>query len=591
MALTDHLLGKGRGLNSIPVRFALMALVMSALVAWLVSGWWVNLQGPARWAVLVGILALPVAVNFAAASKLAGMIRALRNSTQALVSGDFDRPVDIDCACEVGGLADSFRAMVGRLNSNILRMNVLAYTDAVTGLPNRAVISHILSVAQRDQTDACAGAMVFIDLDGFKRVNDTLGHDAGDELLRQVAGRVVERGLGLTMQDLDNCTTTFGELCQSCPTRPVFARFAGDEFLLLLPGHHERAALDAIARSIGAALAESFNVFNNEVHISASMGIARLPEDAATPDQLLAYADIAMYRAKEGGKNAHVFFDASLKGKVEERALIERELHQAVERDTLELHYQPKFDADTMAVTGVEALARWTCPGLGPVSPEVFVGIAEQCGLMVPMGGSILRMAIRQARAWQDAGQPMRVAVNVSPVQFERPGFVELTLELLAEYDLPPALLELEITETIAMADFVRTRERVDALRSAGIAISIDDFGIGYSNLSQLARLEYDALKVDRSLVASIGAHGKTESMLAAIITVSQVLGHKVIAEGIERPEQIAYLRARGCQEFQGYLLARPMPAAELERWLATRGESPVHALNQRVADALKLAG
>jgi two-component system CheB/CheR fusion protein len=280
-----------------------------------------------------------------------------------------------------------------------------------------------------------------------------------------------------------------------------------------------------------------------------------------------------MYRAKEKGKNAHVFFDTSLKGKVEERALIERELHHAIERDTLELHYQPKFDA-AMAVTGVEALARWNCPGIGAVSPELFIAIAEQCGLMVPMGTSILRMAIRQARAWLDAGRPLRVAVNVSPVQFERPGFVEMAIAMLAEYGLPPHLLELEITETIAMADFARTRERVDALRGAGITISIDDFGIGYSNLSQLARLEYDALKVDRSLVASIGAHGKTESMLAAIVTVSHVLGHKVIAEGIERPEQMAYLKAKGCQEFQGYLLARPMPVAELEAWLTTRGEN-----------------
>jgi two-component system CheB/CheR fusion protein len=232
---------------------------------------------------IAAVLALPVCLNYAAAAKLTGMIRALHRSTQALVAGDFDRPVDMDCACEVGGLADSFRAMVGRLNSNILRMNVLAYTDAITGLPNRAVISHILALAQKQQSENCAGAMVFIDLDGFKRVNDTLGHDAGDELLRQVARRIIARGLGMATEDLDNCTTTFGELCQSCPTRPVFARFAGDEFLLLLPGHYERGTLDAIACAIRAALDDSFTVFNNEVYISASMGLARMPEDAATP--------------------------------------------------------------------------------------------------------------------------------------------------------------------------------------------------------------------------------------------------------------------------------------------------------------------
>lgn len=588
MAWSEILLGKGRGLNSIPVRFALMACFTSATTVWAVHAIISSRPGLLGLCGYLGLLGLPVAFNYFAANKLTGMIRALRVSTQALVAGDFDRPVDIDCACEVGGLADSFRAMVSRLNSNIVRMNVLAYTDAVTGLPNRSVITHIFGLAQKVQSENCAAALIFIDLDGFKRVNDTLGHDAGDELLRQVAQRIISRGLGLTPADLDMCTTAFGELCQICPSRPVFARFAGDEFLLLLPGHYQRDALEATARNIQAALVDSFTIFKNEVFISASMGLARLPEDAPTPDSLLAYADIAMYQAKERGKNGHVFFDASLKGKVEERSLIERELHHAIERHTLDLHYQPKFDAQTMQVTGVEALARWTCPGLGPVSPDVFVNIAEQCGLMVPLGDTILRMAIRQADLWAKNGKPLRVAVNVSPVQFERPGFVETVLSFLAEYQLPATLLELEITETIAMADFTRTRERVDVLRQAGITISIDDFGIGYSNLSQLARLDYDALKVDRSLVANIGGHDKSEAMLTAIISVSQVLGQKVIAEGIEHPEQMAYLKARGCQEFQGYLLARPMPATQLETWLDGRNSSPVQWLASKVDNRLR---
>ena len=579
MGWSKLLVGKGRGLNSIPVRFALMAAATTGLTVWVARGAALQRPGPAGLALIVVLLSLPVALNYFAANKLAGMIRALRTSTQAIVDGDFDRPVDIDCACEVGGLADSFRAMVSRLNSNILRMNVLAYTDAVTGLPNRAVITHIFGLAQSIRPDECAAAMIFIDLDGFKRINDTLGHDAGDELLRQVAQRIITRGLGLAPGDLDMCTTAFGELCQTCPTRPVFARFAGDEFLLLLPGRHERAALEATAQSIRAALADSFSIFKNEVFISASMGLARLPEDAATPDNLLAYADIAMYRAKEDGKNGYVFFDASLKGKVEERALIERELHHAIEGHALDLHYQPKLDAATMEITGVEALARWSCPGLGPVAPDKFVAIAEQCGLMVQLGETVLRMAVRQAKAWAEAGWPLRVAVYVSPVQFERPGFVEAVLAILDECALPADLLELEITETIAMADFARTRERVNALREAGITISIDDFGIGYSNLSQLARLEYDALKVDRSLVAAIGTHDKSEAMLTAIISVCRALGQKMIAEGIENAHQLAYLKARGCHEFQGYLLARPMPAAELEAWAAARWPAPLPVL------------
>ncbi|MBB3956455.1 putative bifunctional diguanylate cyclase/phosphodiesterase [Novosphingobium sediminicola] len=588
MAWSNPLLGRERGLNSIPWRFALMALVTSAVVALVARVWLAGPWSAGMVSALAALLMLPATVSYLAARKLSGMIRTLRDSTQAIVEGDLSRPIDIDCACEVGGLADSFRAMVARLNHNMLRMNVLAYTDPITGLPNRSVITHILSLGQRDSDKPCAGAMLFIDLDGFKRVNDTLGHDAGDELLRQVAARIIVRGMGLALEELETCTNSFGELCETCPTRPVFARFAGDEFVLLLPGHHDNKVLDTVARSIHKALAECFTVFNNEVFIGASMGIARMPEDADTPEQLLAYADIAMYRAKEGGKNTHVFFDSSLKGKVEERALIERELHHAIEHDTLELHYQPKFDADTLNVTGVEALARWNCPGLGPVSPEIFVNIAEQCGLMVPLGHSILRSAMRQARQWLDAGRPLPIAVNVSPVQFERPGFVESVLAMLDHFGLPPQWLELEITESIAMADFARTRERVDTLRKAGISISIDDFGIGYSNLSQLARLDYDALKIDRSLVGSIGEHGKTESMLAAIITVSKVLGHKVIAEGIESPEQMAYLKARGCREFQGFHLARPMPAGELAIWLNQRGQSTLHAIREQAFERLR---
>lgn len=586
MAWSNKLLGRGRGLNSIPWRLALVALVSLGLpiVALFVAG-----IGPGTMMAAGGLLLLPVLANYLVGRVLSAKILSLRDSTMAIVEGDMSRPVTTKGPCEVGELADSFREMVARLNHNMVRMNILAYTDTITGLPNRTVITHVLALAQRTQKADCAGAIIFIDLDGFKRINDTLGHDAGDELLRQMAARIIVCGLQLGLEDLETCTNSFGELCDTCPTRPILARFAADEFVLMLPGRHDTGKLDAMARQIRAALADSFTIFGHEIFIGASMGIARIPEDAETPDQLLAYADIAMHRAKESGKDTHAFFDSALKGKVEERALIERELHHAIERDTLELHYQPKFDAGTLAVTGVEALARWECPGVGRVSPEIFVGIAEQCGLMVPLGHSILRIAIRQARQWLDEGRPLRVAVNVSPVQFERPGFVESVLSMLDEFGLPPQWLELEITESIAMTDFDRTRERVDALRQVGISISIDDFGVGYSNLSQMARLNYDALKVDKSLVNCIGDHGKTESMVTAIITVSKILGHKIIAEGIESAQQMTYLHARGCHEFQGFYLARPMAARELGEWLDQRAQNPVQDMQGKIEDRMQL--
>lgn len=582
---------KGTGLNSIPNRFGLMALVLSTLLALVLCVWMDKPLDLLTGSLAAALIGLSVLANYFAARKLAGMIRSLRDSTQALVAGDFDSPVDVDCNCEVGGLADGFRAMVERLNSNIVRMNVLAYTDAVTGLPNRSVISHILNLAKQVAPADCAATMIFIDLDGFKRVNDTLGHDAGDELLRQAAHRIISEGLGLTLADLDQCTTTFGELCQTCPTRPVFARFAGDEFVLVLPGPQTRQKLEDVANRIRLSLSDSFSIFNSEVFVSASMGIARLPEDTTDPEQLLAYSDIAMYAAKEAGKNAFVFFDAGLKRKLVERNQIERELQRSLDSGGFDLHFQPKFDAKTMAITGVEALARWNCPGIGPVAPDIFIRIAEQCGLMVAMGDAILRQAMEQARAWADSGRAIPVAVNVSPVQFEQADFVAQVEAMLAETGLPAELLELEITETIAMTDFNRTRLQVDALRALGVRISIDDFGNGYSNLSQLARLQHDTLKVDRSLVGSIGEAGRTDSMWLAIFNIATALGQKIVAEGVESLDQVAYLRKLGCHEFQGYLLAEPMPASELEEWLGQRNRNPVHALGARLEAGLQMAG
>ena len=255
----EALLGKGRGLNSIPVRFGLMAACCTGFCILVLLFLVEPLRNSATsfgYVAMIGLTVLvPSLVTYLAANKLTNAIRALRSSTEAIVQGDFNRPVDVDCACEVGGLADSFRAMIQRLNSNILRMNVLAYTDPVTRLPNRAVITHVLGLVRQAQAEGeCQGALLFIDLDGFKRVNDTLGHEAGDLLLRLVSERIIGEGLGLTREGIDDCATSYGELRPTCPDRPVFARFAGDEFVIMLPGLQDPLALETIARRILAAL-------------------------------------------------------------------------------------------------------------------------------------------------------------------------------------------------------------------------------------------------------------------------------------------------------------------------------------------------
>ncbi|MEB2330997.1 MAG: EAL domain-containing protein [Nitrosomonas sp.] len=566
---------KGRGLNSIPIRFTLMALVFTALCTFLQYHYVLPLieSGTSDSIVVVAILlsiSLPAAITYFAANKLTNTIRELNKSTDAIAAGDFDRPVDVDCACEVGSLADSFRAMVNRLNSNIVRINTLAYTDAVTGLPNRAVVSHVLDLAARMRGSAdCKGALMFIDLDGFKRINDTLGHEGGDELLRQVSRRVIEKGFNLTRGQIENCTTAFGELRQTCPEKLVFARFAGDEFVAIMPGEFHRRVLEKYAADILKAVNEPFLVSDNELRIGASIGIARVTSDSDDPRQLLINADIAMYSAKESGKNQYRFFDESLKNIAVERSQIEADLRKAIEEDMLDMHYQPKLNAQTLQVTGVEALVRWKHPQKGAIPPARFVGIAEQCGLMPALGTNILRMVARQARAWQEVGMPMPIAVNVSAVQFERSGIANEILVILEQHAVDPLLIEIELTESMIMSDFATAKSRLEQLREAGAQISIDDFGTGYSNLYQLSHLPFNVLKIDKSLVDDIGKNSKSEAIVTAIVQMVHSLGHRVVAEGVETHEQYAFLRKARCDQVQGYLFGRPMPAHELIEWVS----------------------
>lgn len=582
---------KGRGLNSIPIRFALMTAMLTTLCVSVQLYLWLGVgEEQAGSALIAAVMAcvilIPTAITWAAATKLTGQIRALRNSTEAIVSGDFDAPVDVDCACEVGGLADSFRKMVGRLNSNILRMNVLAYSDALTGLPNRIVAIHMLTHLTAPGNGG-EGAVLFIDLDGFKKVNDTLGHEAGDELLRQVSIRIIEKGLNRTQDQLDTCTTPFGELCERAPEDIVFVRFAGDEFVALLPDVIDIDAVERQATAILSSLEQPFDIKGNVVTIGASIGIVRTPVDSTDPAELLSFADLAMYAAKEAGRNRFKFFDPSMRDLVIERNRIEAELRHAVENDELVLFYQPKLDCRTLEPVGAEALVRWNHPTRGMISPGIFIPIAEQAGLMSAMGLSILRMAVRQCRQWLDDGVSRKVAVNVSPIQFENPNLVPEILAVLSEHRVDPGLLEIEITESMLMADFETTKCRVVQLQEAGITISIDDFGIGFSNLSQLARLPFDALKIDQSLIAGIGENPRSENIVKAIVRMAHALGHRTIAEGIEKPEQLYFLQKVGCDQIQGFLLGRPMPDSQLAGWQQERSRNVVGRLQEELGRSM----
>jgi diguanylate cyclase len=451
-------------------------------------------------------------------------------------------------------------------------MNTLAYTDPITALPNRSVIDHLLNFALAPERQGTfRAAIVFIDLDGFKRINDTLGHDGGDVLLRLASQRILERGLHRTAQTIDTCTDPFGNPCNRLPEDIVFARFAGDEFVAILPGQTDRDALAAVGHAIIDALAAPFRVKNQDVTVGASIGIAITPDDTSSATELLTFADLAMYSSKQAGKARFKFFDAAIHDVIVERAQIEADLRLALQRAELVLHYQPKVDTQTLALCCVEALVRWQHPQRGLLSPAAFIDIAEQVGLMTQLGHHVLALAVAQCRAWLDLGIERPVAVNVSPSQFADTDFVRNVLKTLHEADVPARLISIEITESIAMTDFDTTVQRLSLLRAAGVRVAIDDFGIGFSNLSQLARLPLDELKIDRSLISEIGRSRKSEAIICAIIGMTSALGYRTIAEGIETPEQLAFLAKLRCDSLQGYLFGRPMAPQQFEQWLADR--------------------
>ena len=521
----------------------------------------------------IGLLAGAIAwITFFMATKLTRQIQNLQRSTEAIADGDFDSPIEVDCSCEVGGLAQSFRKMRARLNANILRMNTLAYTDPITALPNRALVDYMLGFSLDPQRSRnFEAAIVFVDLDGFKRINDTLGHYGGDELLRLASRRILERGLGRTPETIDTCVDRFGNPCERLPEDTVFARFAGDEFVAVLPGVTDRAALARIGEGIIESLREPFNVNGHEVSVGASVGIAIAPEDTTSAEELLMFADLAMFSSKQAGKSRCMFFERSVRDTILHRAQIEAELRVALVRDELVLHYQPKVDTITGELSGVEALVRWNHPTRGLLYPGVFVDVAEHAGLMGALGARVLTLAVRQCRKWLDAGIRRPVAVNVSPSQFTDPTFVQSVLATLLEGNVPAGLVSIEITESMAMADFESTTKRLYELREAGVQVAIDDFGIGFSNLSQLSRLPVDALKIDRSLVAEIGKSAKSEAIIRAIVGMTHALGYKTIAEGIEIPEQLEFLKGLACDYAQGYMFGKPMSADGLESWTAAR--------------------
>ncbi|MFC3109859.1 putative bifunctional diguanylate cyclase/phosphodiesterase [Undibacterium arcticum] len=431
-----------------------------------------------------------------------------------------------------------------------VQLDHLAHHDVLTGLPNRMLLQDRLSqsieLARRHGGQL---AVMFMDLDRFKNINDSLGHAVGDQLLQSVAQRVV------------GCVRH----------SDTISRQGGDEFVLLLSSieHAEDAALSA--QKILAALALPHRIDRHDLHIGVSIGISIYPDDGQDAETLIKSADTAMYYAKENGRNIYKFFEQDMNARAVQRQSIEASLRRALERQEFVLHYQPKINLQSGTIVGVEALIRWQHPERGLLAPAQFVSIAEDCGLILPLGRWVLREACLQARAWQLAGlAPITVAVNTSALEFRAKDFLENVRATLAATCLEPRYLELELTESVLMRDAQSTDSMLHALADMGVKLAVDDFGTGYSSLSYLRQFPIDTLKIDQSFVTQISSNPDDATIVSAVISMGKSLKKRVIAEGVETPEQYAFLLAQHCDEGQGDYFGRPMVAEAFATLLQT---------------------
>lgn len=423
----------------------------------------------------------------------------------------------------------------------------LARLDPLTGLPNRLLLRERLEEAlARLQRSGEPCALLLVDLDRFKPVNDTLGHPVGDALLMKVADR----------------------LRSAVRATDTIARIGGDEFVVLQAAVENIGDAEVLARRLVDLIGRTYMVEGQLLTIGASIGIALAPADGTDANRLLKNADLALYRAKTDGRGTFSFFEPEMDARMQARRQLELDMRQALARRQFELHYQPQLNLENNSLTGCEALLRWRHPERGMVSPVDFIPLAEEIGLIVPIGEWVIRQACREAAGWP---QPLSIAVNVSPAQFKSERLVETIVQALASSGLPPTRLEVEITEGVLLQENDRTLRTLHRLRELGVRVSMDDFGTGYSSLSYLRSFPFDKIKIDRSFVKDLATKPDGAAVIRAIAGLGKSLGMTTVAEGVETDDQMARIRAEGCTDVQGYLVSKPVPAAELLALLAVR--------------------
>lgn len=453
---------------------------------------------------------------------------------------------------------------VSAARARALQISHSAEHDFLTGLPNRMLlhdrIRQAIALAPRHMKQV---AVLFLDLDGFKHINDSLGHAIGDKLLQSIAKRLVDCVRG----------------------SDTVSRQGGDEFVVLLAEVQQSGDVASTARRMLRAVAAPHIIDQHELHVTTSIGVSVFPDDGHDAETLIKNADTAMYQAKEKGRQSYQFFKPAMNIRAVERQSIEESLRRALERQELTLHYQPKIKLRTGAIAGAEALIRWAHPTRGPVPPGQFISVAEDCGLILPIGSWALREACRQARVWADSGLPaVTMAVNVSAMEFRNEHFLENLFSVLDETGLDPKSLELELTESVLMKRAESATSILRTVRERGVQVAIDDFGTGYSSLSYLRKFPVDALKIDQSFIRQISTAGDDTAIVTAVIAMARSLKLRVVAEGVETLEELAFLRAHHCDEAQGYYFSRPLPAQEFAKLLETGIQGPSVAVHRSPA-------
>ena len=533
--------------------FAAAMIAVSVTVSAISSAASASTEGQLRFA-LIGLslagLALGAFAAWRAAGRITRPLACLDEAVKRLGAGDHVM-VDVDGTDELARLSASFNEMARRVEERERTIAHLAFNDTLTGLPNRTMFNRHLDQCLRDLRDHHGMlALHCLDLDHFKTVNDTMGHPAGDALLVATAGRIAEAARG-----------------------HFVARLGGDEFVVVQTSFTGPNCFDQLARRLLEAIGDPLEIEGQQIVPSTSIGIAIGPIDGTTSGELLKNADLALYRAKEGGRSTFAFFEETLNQRAKDRRRIDRDLRIALETGQFELHYQPVFDLRSGAITSFEALLRWNHPTRGQISPAVFIPIAEDTGLIVPIGAWVIREACRQAALWPEQ---VRVAINISPVQFHRPGLRELVIQAYTASNLDPRRLEMEITESIFLKGYDPALRLLHSLRALGVRIALDDFGTGYSSLSYLQSFPYDRLKFDRVFIQSLLTRPGAVSVVQAITDLASALGMETTAEGVEEEGQLRELRNRGCSSAQGFLLARPMNAEAVNALLGAKSAQSV---------------